>query len=238
MQEKRVIGIVQPTYLPWMPFFERMAISDRFVLLDDVEYSKNSFHNRNALKSPNGRIMLTVPVLYKGYSKVFINEIYVDNTKPWQRKHWNTIRQCYAKAPYFDTYKDELESMYMAPKEKLINVIIPLIDFLKRELGIATPCRLSSEIGVTGNRNEKLVGLCKHFQGTHFVVKPNTHDYHPAEEFEPHGIRFHYLEYSKVEYPQLHGKFEPYLSALDFVMNCGPGVFASYYGKRAIGPRS
>ncbi|KAF0146434.1 MAG: WbqC-like family protein [Nitrospirae bacterium] len=220
--ERKTIGIVQPSYIPWLPFFERMVYSDVFIILDDVQYSKNSFFNRNALKGFDGRILLTVPVLYRGQSTALINEILVNWKVNWNIKHFKTLKQYYAKAPYFKLYQDEIECLYQNQSEKLIEVLIPLINFLKREFRIETPCYLSSEISIQGSKNEKLVNLCKYFGGTHFIVKPGTETYHPPDEFIPHGINFYFLSYTIFEYSQRHGPFEPYLSALDYVLNCGP----------------
>jgi len=219
--ERKTIGIVQPTYIPWLPFFERMVYSDIFVILDDVKYTKNSFFNRNALRGIDGRVLLTVPVLHKGHSEALINEIRVDWKINWNLKHFKTIKQYYAKAPHFKFYQDEIEYLYANTNEKLIDVVIPLINFLKREFMITTPCYLSSEISAPGIKNEKLVNLCKYFAGTHFIVKPGTEAYHPPDEFIPYGINFFSLGYTIFEYPQRHGPFEPYLSALDYVLNCG-----------------
>jgi hypothetical protein len=219
------IGVVQPTYLPWLPFFERMAASDIFIYLDDVKYSKNSFHNRNAVKGPNGRIMLTVPVLYKGNSDALINEIFTDERTKWQDKHIKTIQQCYSKSQFYKHYNNELISLFEQKSGRLIDFILPIIEFLKRELGIKTPCYLSSQLNVPGNRNEKLVNLCKHFNGTHFIVKPGTEEYHPVCEFLPFGIKFYHLQYSNYQYAQLYGVFEPMLSAVDYLFNRGPGNF-------------
>ena len=52
------LGCVQPGYLPWIPFFKRIQQSDIFVYLDDVEFSKNNFHNRNRIRTPNGEVLL------------------------------------------------------------------------------------------------------------------------------------------------------------------------------------
>ena len=80
-----VLSCVQPTYLSWIPLFKRMAEGDIFVYLDDVEYSKNSFHNRNYIKGPQGKILLTVPVKYKGYSHKYISQIQIHDKINWQK---------------------------------------------------------------------------------------------------------------------------------------------------------
>jgi hypothetical protein len=221
----KIIGIVQPSYLPWLPFFERMARADIFIYLDDVKYSKNSFHNRNAIKGPQGRQMLTVPVLYSGHSSALISEIAMDLRTPWQEKHWRTLQQCYSKSRYFSDFKKELEPLYHRPVEKLIDFILPFIELIKRGLSIDTPCYRSSQIPVQGARNEKLVNLCRYFEGTHFIVKPGTEDYHPPTDFLPHGLELHYWKHRTFEYSQLYGAFQPMLSAFDFLFNCGPVDF-------------
>lgn len=222
MTERRIIGVVQPTYLPWLPLFERMAAADVFVLLDDVEYSKNSFLNRNAIKAKHGRQLLTAPVRYTGNSRALINEIEVDAQTAWRTKHLRTIEQAYAGAPFWPQFRAEITAIYAKPCRRLIEVALPFIELMREAFCIETPMYLSSTLAVAGKRNEKLVDICKHFGGTHFIVKPGTQGYHPREDFEPGGIQFAYLSYSHVVYPQLHGPYEAMLSGLDFLFNCGP----------------
>ncbi len=220
----RVAGVVQPSYLPWLPFFERACVADVFVLLDDVEYSKNSFLNRNAIKTPAGRQMLTAPVLYKGQSKEKINSIHLDNSREWRKKQWKSIEQNYRKSPYWATYNSELFDFVHAPHERLFDQCRPIIEFLMAQLDIGTPMLLSSEIAVPGTRNEKLINICRELNATHFIVKPGTDHYHPPQEFHDAGIALSYLTYSSLSYPQVNGPFEANLSTLDYLLNCGPGT--------------
>jgi hypothetical protein len=219
----RIVGIVQPTYLPWLPFFERMAVSDVFVLLDDVQYSKNSFHNRNAIKTAQGRLLLTAPVLYRGNSQSNIADMRVNEAVNWRIKHLRAIEQAYSRAPFWPRYRDEIAGIYSKPCDRLMDIVMPLINLLSRAFGIDTPVHLSSSLGIAGENNVKLVKICQQLGGTHFIVKDKTEHYHPREAFAPHGIEFAILNYSKQIYPQLHGAFEPMLSALDYLLNCGPG---------------
>ena len=96
-----ILSCVQPSYLAWIPLFKRMISGDIFVYLDDVEYSKNSFHNRNYIKSFQGKVLLTVPVKYKGNANKYISEMPINNDFPWAKKHWRSIEMNYNKAPYF-----------------------------------------------------------------------------------------------------------------------------------------
>ncbi len=221
-----ILGSVQPSYLAWIPLFERMKMSDVFVHLDDVEYSKNSFHNRNHIKTSQGDMILTVPVLYTGHSKTFINEIQIDYTKPWQKKHWKAIELAYTKAPYFREVGPRVREMLFTHWKNLADLNIAIIAFLKGYIGIHTPTYRSSEINVGGLANEKLVNMCKKFSADYFLVKHNTEDYHPKEYFSKYGIAFTYFNPPQRQYPQLYGSFIPNLSALDYAMNCGPNSFS------------
>lgn len=221
----RTIGVVQPTYLPWLPFFERMAASDVFVLLDDVQYSKNTAFNRNAIKTAQGRLQLTIPVRYRGASSARIDEIEVDRNRDWPRKHWAGIAQAYAKAPYWPQFEDALRTYYHADHgPRLIDWTLPMIALLRAAFDLEQiPCLRSSALGVDGRGDERLAEMCRRLGGDRFIVKPGTEAYHPPAVFAARGVGFAYLPYTKVEYPQGPGPFEPGLSALDYLLRQGPG---------------
>jgi hypothetical protein len=56
------VGAIQSAYIPWRGYFDFIASVDLFVIYDDVPYSKNSWRNRNRIKTPRGMEWLTVPV--------------------------------------------------------------------------------------------------------------------------------------------------------------------------------
>jgi len=220
----KVLGSVQPTYLAWIPLFERMKMADVFIYVDDVEYTRGSF-NRNRIKTANGPLMLTVPVHFDGDSKSFISQVKIDYSHKWQVPHWKSIEQNYQKAKYFGDVFSSVKSILTTKHETLADLNVALIEFFRQYLGVKTPCYRSSQILVEGLANEKLVNLCRHFGADHFIVKPGTEEYHPSEFFKSRGIEFKYLIASNKVYPQLYGDFLPGLSILDYAMNCGPNSF-------------
>lgn len=221
-----VLGSVQPSYLAWIPLFKRIKMSDVFVYLDDVEYSKNSFHNRNRIKTSQGALMLTVPILYKGHSTDFIKDMPINNNLNWAIKHWRSIEQSYSKTKYFNQLSPWLwENFYSKKWECLADLNIALIEFFRKFLKIKTKCYRSSTLNVEGEGNEKLVNLCKKLGATKFIVKPGTEHYHPKEFFKNHRIEFNYFTFKFKPYCQLYRKFIAGLSILDYVMNCGSNDF-------------
>jgi hypothetical protein len=217
------LGSIQPSYLSWIPFFQRMAISDVFVYLDDVEYSKNSFHNRNRIRSKSEDLLLTVPIQYSGNSKAFISEIkYVDSKlNKWKKKHWDSIVHCYSKSPFFNEFEIELREILFSEWDSLASFNIAIIELFKNYIGISTLCVRSSDYPTKLTNNEKLIELCQKLGANEFIVKPNTYDYHPKEIFQESQIEFVYFTPKKVNYNQFNGDFIPNLSILDFAANVG-----------------
>ena len=217
-----VLGCVQPAFLAWVPFFQRMAASDVFVYLDDVEFSRNSPHNRNRILSAHGPQLMTVPVRYRGHSHAFICNIEIAQLRDWQRKHLRSIEMNYHRAPYFRDLDNPLRKIYGAPWLRLGDLNVALLDLFRDYLGIRTPCFRSSQMHVEGSGNEKLVNLCRRVGAMRFLVKPGTEHYHPPDYFAERGIELNPFHYSFDPYPQSLPGFVPALSVLDYAMNCGP----------------
>src|SRR5665213_1303312 len=100
--------VLQPGYLPWLGFFDQMRRADWFVYYDDVQFDKGGWRNRNRIKSSSGAQWLTVPVLHTGLDAQRIDRVRIDNRRGWARKHIQSVRQAYAKAPHVDPYLSEL----------------------------------------------------------------------------------------------------------------------------------
>jgi hypothetical protein len=220
----KVIGILQPGYIPWMGFFEQLLLSDVFVLYDDVQYDKHGWRNRNRLKGPNGPIWLTVPVITKKQKLPLLRDVRIDRTQSkWPQKHLGTMRQYYSKAPYFNQYFSILYDVLTNSWEFLLDLDVALISIIKEWLNIETDIILSSEIGCNDlDPNRRLIEIISNLGGNVFYEGSSGKNYLEIEEFEKAGIRVVFQDYAPVVYPQLFGDFEPYLSVLDLIFNCGP----------------
>lgn len=97
-----MVAILQPSYLPWLGYFEQIDRSDVFVFYDDVQYDKHGWRNRNKIKTPKGWQWLTVPVYHNFGQKIY--EVKINNNIPWRRKHLKSLQANYARAPYYQTY--------------------------------------------------------------------------------------------------------------------------------------
>jgi hypothetical protein len=218
--EVPALVILQPGYLPWLGFFDQLIRSDVFVYYDDVQFDKNGWRNRNRIKSPAGPHWLTVPVRITSLSQQIL-ETKIDNRQPWARKHIGTIKQFYAQSPHLRRYLPELEELLTQRWENLVDLDIAVIKTLCDWLGIKRRMLRSSELGITGERSERLLQICRHVGTRRYLSGTAAQGYLNVELFAQNGIEVEWQNYQHPVYPQQHGEFVPYLSVLDLLLNCG-----------------
>jgi len=196
-----------------------------FVFYDDVQYDKHGWRNRNRIKTANGSSWLTIPVRSKGVVKdrVLINEVPIDWTKDWARKHWMTIKQSYGKAPYFTTYAPALLHVFEKRYEMLADFTIELTITVAGMLGIQHAKFLrSSDLRMPGARTEKLINILTHLGATHYVSGPSAKEYLEEHKLAEANISLEYMTYDYPEYRQLYPPFDPSVSVLDLLFLTGP----------------
>ena len=219
----RTVVVLQPGYLPWLGFFEQLARADVFVYYDDVQFDKHGWRNRNRIKAASGQPhWLTVPIRHHGLDQPSILDVEIAPGAPWARKHVGTLRQFYQGAPYCTRYLPELEELLNRRWRLLVDLDLAVVDLLCSWLGIQRTIRRSSQLGVGGERSERLVHLCLRLGATDYYSGSAAHAYLDSALFAARGVRVHWQEYQHPVYRQLHGAFIPYLSAIDLLFNCGP----------------
>jgi hypothetical protein len=216
------IGILQPGYLPWLGFFEQLHTSDLFVIYDDVTFDKGGWRNRNRVKTSQGICWLTVPVVKKDLIHTLLSDVEINNITPWWKKHLGTLKQSYGKAPYFSDYFPIFEEGYGRRWERLIDLDMFFIEQLMKAFAIERPLHFSSSLSEDGDRNGRLISICRHFGADRFYEGQAGKDYIDIGRFRESGIEVIFQDYQHPEYPQLHGEFIPYLSAVDLLLNMGP----------------
>lgn len=214
-----IIGVHQPNHLPYLGFFHKMSVADRFVLYDTAQFSKNDFHNRNLIKTPRGPMWLTVPVRSPGRRP--IREVMIDTSKRWGPHHWEAIHANLSRAPYFDAYAGELRRIFEANWEQLCPLNERLVAQLASWFNIDTPVVNASELKVPTNLSSsaKLAAMVESLGGTAYLSGPSGPGYLDMQAFGKLPVFIQ--EFRHPKYPQLWGPFLPNLSALDLLCNTG-----------------
>lgn len=217
------IAISQSNYIPWKGYFDLIRSVDEFILYDEMQYTRRDWRNRNKIWTSQGLHWLSIPVEVSGKYFQKISETKVSQ-KDWAKKHWETLRHAYKKAPCFDEMSPELEPLYeVAGTMDYLSEINEL--FLKKIcslLDIATTITSSSQYHIVEGKTERLVSICQQAKGNDYLSGPAAKDYIQPELFEQAGIALHFMDYTGyAEYPQLGTPFEHGVSILDLLFMTG-----------------
>lgn len=220
-----LVAIHQSHYLPWLCYIDKLMRSDVFIVLDNVQFSKNGWQNRNKLKTPSGPTILTVPV--HAHAGRTLDEIRICDEPDWKKKHWRTIEQHYRKAPYYDDHASFLADLFQREWVHLVELNRHMLEYLLDVLNITTRVEYASSLDVPGVATERLAQLVKAVGGGAYLSGEFALDaYLDPKPFREAGIELKIQRWTSPTYPQLYGEFIPDLSILDLLMNCGPGARA------------
>lgn len=222
---------IQSSYIPWRGFFDIMNCVDHFVFYDDVQFSKGSWRNRNRINSANGPQWLTIPVLHKGRSHHRVCDIRVADQR-WAEKHWRAIELNYAKAPFFNEIKPELQSLYRRAGEMsfLSEINRLFIEEICDWVDIDTEMTDVREYDLPEGRVDRLVELCRKLGADEYISGPSAQAYIDPEYFSQRGVDVKWMSYDGYpDYPSIHGQPPDVgLSFLDVLLNVGPDDAKSY----------
>lgn len=219
---KNSIAIMQPTYLPWAGYFSLINMVDTFVIYDDVQFDKRSWQQRNKIKTTTGSQWLSVSVDSKGKYNQKINEVLISQQSHDCKTHIRALHLNYSKAPFFKDYSDDIFKCIEANTGLLVELNTSLILLICQILGINTNFIRSSDLGIGGLKEARLVDICKHLAGTQYISPQGSKAYlSESDAFCSGSVELVYQVFDHPEYPQINGEFIPYMSILDMLFNCG-----------------
>jgi len=220
-----IVTIHQPQYLPWLGYFDKADRAEIFILLDDVQFKKNEWQNRNKIRTSQGWQWLTVPVLHDFGQK--INEVQINNEIDWKKSHFKALQLNYGKAPFYRQYIGEFESIYKKDWEFLADVNIYFIERILEFLGMKTKIVLSSQFKVTEDATQRLVELCKQYKATTYISGKDGQKYMDDKLFKENNIQIVTQDYQHPVYAQQWNNeseegFLSHMSIVDVLFNHGP----------------
>jgi len=218
-----MISINQPAYLPWLGYFDRIANSDLHVVLDHVQFEKNSMINRNKIRTSQGWCWLTMPVkTAQKFGHLAINDIEINNNTPWQKKHWNSIFFNYKKSKYFDVYAEQLNQFYQQKWESLAQALKWQLNFHLSALSIDTSIIYSSEQNYQSTKSSLVLDICKTNNASNYLSGIFGKDYLDLEQFNKQEINVKFQQYQHPNYQQQFSPFTSHMCTLDLLFNYGP----------------
>ena len=215
----KTIAIHQPNYIPWIGYFHKMANCDIFVFLDDAQYTKGGFINRNRIKTSQGVKWLSIPAHTSlGFT---IKDTACGGDK-WPEKHLKTLMAAYGRAPFFIEIFHWFSEILLSNKKKyLAELNISILRSISEKMGIKCSFYTSSELSANGTSDDRLIAIVKALDGNTYLSGHGGSNYQDVAKFKKRGIAIKYSDFAPLEYNQLWGEFIPGLSIIDALFNEG-----------------
>jgi hypothetical protein len=230
------VGMIQSNYIPWRGYFDFIDDCDLFVFYDDVQYTHRDWRNRNRIKTDGGPIWLSVPVIHDRHT--LIQDACIDYGSRWQDKHIRSLTLAYGKAPHFVAYAEGFFELLRSRPATISELNVRTCKWIMVQLGIRTQTRMSTEFGLAGEKDERPLRILQHLGATSYLSGPAAKPYTDAEKYRSAGIALEFKVYDYPEYPQLHGAYDPHLTVLDLLFNCGPDARRYLKSLKPVEPAS
>lgn len=217
----KVVTIHQPEHLSYLGFFHKVSMSDMLVLLDNVQYEKNYFQNRNRIYTSNGVRYITVPV--NDTTQPIANTMIASEffTRVC-RKNVATIIDAYSRAPYWNDYGSDFLQIYQCGDHSLSSYNEKLLRFILKALNLNVEIVHATDLNVGGQKTQLLMNILHAVGAQKYIAGKSGKDYMDMSLVD---IPVEFQDFTHPVYTQW-GKdhFEPYMSVIDALFNVGPQI--------------
>ena len=226
-----IVTIHQPEHLPWLGFFHKVSMADTYVVLDNVQYRRRYFQNRNKIRTKTNWQWITVPLEKDERDVLLIKNARITNAGgKWKSKNLESIFHNYHRATYFKSYWDDFKSAYMENHISLLDFNCLLLKHLFNSFNIQKDVLLASEIGASGEKGDLILNICKITGAKKYFSGISGKDYLDIDKFSKNNIEVEFQEFHHPIYAQLYDDFIPCMSALDLLFNHGPKSLDTIHG--------
>ena len=216
------ITIHQPEHMPWLGFFHKINMADLYVVLDNVQYRRRYFQNRNKVRTRDGWQWVTVPLQKEDRDELLIKNAMISKDEAgWKDENLKRIYHSYCKAPYFKSYWDAFKNVYSRDYSRLEEMNMALISLLMTKFGINKKILFSSEMDVGGEKGDLILDICKKLKAATYISGISGKEYLDSKKFAEAGIEVIFQEFHHPIYKQLYEPFIPCISSVDLLFNYG-----------------
>lgn len=219
------IGIHQPNFFPWLGYFYKIFMSDKFVFLDNVQIelsSQQAYVNRTKIKSPQGSDWITCPVSKQlSLTREIKDTSFVQNVI-WKKKIIKTLFLNYKKSNYFDENFVFFEELINTDIQLIGPYNINIIKSICTYIELDTPLYIASELNLqSSEKNNRIIEICKTLNSNFYLSGKGGTKYHDSNLFQSNNIQVIDLNFEHPVYSQLTPNFIQGLSIIDVLFNCG-----------------
>jgi len=212
------LAIMQPYFFPYIGYFQLIQSVDKFIVYDNIQYTKKSWINRNRFLQNGKDVLFSIPLKKDSdYLDVREREVSPAFNKV---KLLNQLKQAYRRAPCFESVFSVIEKIVMHDEVNLFNYIHFSIVELCAYLDIDTEIVISSDISIDHalQGQDKVLALCKAVEANTYINAIGGQELYAREDFRACGIDLKFIQSKLFEYKQYKNDFIPWLSMIDVMM--------------------
>ena len=214
------LAIMQPYFLPYIGYFQLMNSVDKFVIYDNIEYTKKGWINRNRILGNGADALISLPLKKDSDYLSVIERFLADSWAADRVSMLNRIRESYRKSPQFNEVFPLVERCLKFENHNLFHFIFNAIQEVKTYLGITTPLVVSSTVKADHSlkSEQKVLDICRVMGATTYINPIGGLDLYQKPNFNKHGIELSFIKPENIQYTQFKEPFVPRLSILDVMM--------------------
>ena len=218
-----IIAINQPYYFPYIGYFSLIKHTDQFILLDVVQFKKQSWMRRNRiLKNGESWDYFSVPVV-KSSLGTSINEIEINNNNNWGKENLAKLEYYKQKAPYYPEVRQLLEDFFSHKYHDVLSLNKASLELICNYLEIEADIKVLSEMDLQfekpGEPDEWALNICKAIGNVQeYWNPPAGKEFYDTGKYEDEGLTIRFLQNNMKPYDQQRETFEPGLSIIDVMM--------------------
>ncbi len=216
----KIVTIHQPEHLSYLGFYHKMTMADTLIVLDNVQYEKNYFQNRNQINTDHGKQYITVPVT--NTSGDIKDVIIAKEFKRQLQKNISSILSAYKKCPFWNVYGEEFINIYSVEHELLVDYNLELMKWVFKILDIKIEIIKASTLDAQGSKGDLLLDLLHKVNAEKYIAGKSGRDYLSLTNWD---LPVEFQEFHHPIYTQ-YGmtEFIPYMSVIDAIFNVGPEI--------------
>jgi hypothetical protein len=220
------VALMQPQFLPWLGYLELIHRADVFVFLDDFQFLRRSWGQRNRLFVVRGKVgMVTVPVVHQDNQEATFLDLREVETSVWRRKLLSLLDQNYRGASHGDAVLSIVRDWFEGSYANIADLEIALIEKIAGYLGLHARFVRSSTLGIAGlRRSARLLAILEKLGAGTYISAHGSFPYMKEDGVFPlPNLPVYFQNHIPREYPQYGAsEFVPRLSSLDALANLAP----------------
>ena len=230
------VAIMQPYFFPYIGYFQLINAVDKFVIYDNIEYTKKGWINRNRILKEGVDLLISLP-LKKDSDFLFVNQRYLaEDWSKSKQKLINSIKESYRKAPHFEDTFNLVQEIFNYSNSNLFEFILHSVLQTCKFIGIETEIIVSSTLDYNNElkSEEKVIAICKSIEATQYINSIGGVELYNKNNFSDQGIELNFIKSKPIIYNQFKNEFVPWLSIIDVMMFNSKEVVSSFLNQKEL----